>query len=117
MPDVLWWLQVIGGVFSVVLTAGGVVAAIWTTARDAPNFMRRLTGVSKIEAQMDRLHNDHVASQELQRQQAEAFNELSEVVCEQHNIDDENRPDGMDTYKIRRDLLREDVPNFRRDDD
>lgn len=113
MADVLWWLQVIGGVFSLLLMGGGLLAGLYSTVRDAPKFIRRMTGVSKIEQQMDRLHADTITTQELQRQQAEAFNELADVVCEEHDISSKERPDPMNTAKIRRELLDDDAPNFR----
>lgn len=114
MPGLLWWVQVFGGVVGLLLMVGSLLAAVYSTFRDAPRFVRRLTGVNKLETKVDQLLADHLLSQRLQQQQAEAFNELKETVCEEHDIPEGERPDGMDTKKIREELLGDDEPDFTR---
>lgn len=116
MAGVVWWIQVVGGALSIVLAGGAILAGIYTSVRDAPTFVRRLTGVRSLENKFDQLHSDHLISQELQLQQAEAFNELSETVCEHHEIPEDNRPQRMNTAAIRQELMGRDDPDFTRGD-
>lgn len=110
----LYWVQVVGGVLSLLLSAGAILAALYTSVRDAPSFVRRITGVSHMERKLDRLHTDHRMSQHLQLQQAESFNELKDVVCDYHEVPDEDRPPDMDTDVIQTDLMGRDDHDFTR---
>lgn len=114
MPDIIWWLQLVGGALTILLAAGAILTGLYTAARDTPNFVKRLTGIKSIENKFDQLHSDQLVSQQLQLQQAEAFNELSEVVCDQHDIHESGRPTTMNTEVIRRELMNRDDPDFTR---
>lgn len=115
MPDALWWVQVVGGLLTALLASGGVVTALYSVVRGTPQFIRRATGVDAMETKIDQLLADHETSRQLQLQQAEAFNDLTETVCEEHDIPPEERPTGMSTTQIRRQLLDQDHPDFKRD--
>ena len=117
MADLLWWVQVLGGIASLLLAAGGIATAVYSALRGMPRFVRRMLGLERLEAQLTRLLTDHEQAKRLNLQQAEAFNELKETVCEEHNIPDDDRPTGMDTDTIRREYLDDDVPDFTRSPD
>lgn len=121
MPDFLWWVQVVGGALMITTAGGAILAGIYSSARETPVFWRRLTGAKSIEdkfdEKFDNLRSDHLLSQELQLQQAESFNELSEVVCEEHDIADEERPNKMDTLAIRTELMGREDTDFTRGGD
>lgn len=113
MPGLLYWIQVVGGMLSVLLAAGALLAGAYTTLRDTPKFWKRITGYKDVQNSLEGLRADHKVSQELQLQQAEEFNHLSEAVCEQHDIPDGEQPK-MNTLKIRRELLGRDETDFTR---
>lgn len=117
VADILWLIQLAGGMFSLVLTVATVIGALYTRARQAPRWVRKMTGLNSVEEKVDQLLDDHELSQELQLQQAQAFNELKETVCEQHDIPESEYPSGMDTDTIKGELLDDDSPNFTRGGD
>lgn len=112
--DVLWWLQAAGAVVSLLMLGGALAASVYATVRETPTFFRRLTGTGRLEDRLDRLHADHRLSQHLQLQQAESYNELIDVVCEQHEIPKGDRPPGMNVHAIREELMGREETDFTR---
>lgn len=117
MAGLLWWVQVIGGIASLCLALGAIIGALYSSIRGMPNFLRRMLGIERVEAQLDLLLADHEQAKRLSLQQAEAFNELKETVCEEHDIHEDSRPTGMDTDTIRREYVDDDIPDFTRSPD
>lgn len=121
MPDLLWWVQVIGGFASLLLAVGAIVGAAYSMIRGMPRWLRRVLGyddlshnVHHIEDKIDKLLIDHRLSQHAHLQQAQAFNELKETVCEEHDIPEGGRPPDMDTDAMERELMDRDEPDFYR---
>lgn len=117
MVDVLWTLQVAGAFLSVLLGLAAVLTGLYSTLYEAPQFWKRLTGQKQIEDKLTQLHQDTRLGQRVQLQQAEAFNELKDTVCQEHDIPEEEHPAGMDTERIERDLLGWEQQDFTRRSD
>lgn len=115
MTDLVWWVSFAGNVVSLLLMMGALVAAIYTTWREAPKFVARLTGVSSIESKVDQLLEDHRKAQNLMLQQAQEFNDLARVVGEMHDVPRRERP-FVNPDKIREELMDDDRTNFTRAD-
>lgn len=114
MPDLLWWVQVVGGALSILVAAGIIAGAVYSSVREAPSFVKEMIGYKDIEMGINSLRADQKLSQELQLQQAEAFNDLSEVVCDEHDIHAAERPKQMNTQAIRTELMDRDETDFTR---
>lgn len=112
MPDLLWWVQVLGAIGGLFITTGTVLTAIWAWARGVPRWIWRLLGyedmdrnVARIDRNLGELTETYRMTQHLSLQQAEAFNHLKETVCDYHDIPQSERPPDMDTELIREEIL------------
>lgn len=107
-------MQFLSVAITTILGIAALLSGMWTVAVGTPQFVRKLTGVGEVESHLtdierkiESIGKAQRKGHEVQAQQAEAFNELAETVCKEHNIENSHKPPEMDEQAIRDNLGRD----------
>lgn len=121
MVNWVLWFQAFAALLTGIVALGTVFTGLYSTVRGTPQFLSRITGVNGLERRLEsvdgkagQILDDVEKMQDLQYQQAQSYNDLKETVCEELDIPPDERPDSLDTLKIRREVLDDDRTDFTR---